>query len=94
MFGDPLIIADQFHIMPQVYWALDEVFEKVQRTVDKKTCIHKKRRKKLWWKCPYKLSEEGQEKGKRLLQIHPRPRKAILFLSAIFHKNNKISALG
>ncbi|MBM7569914.1 transposase [Aquibacillus albus] len=40
VLGDPLIIADRFHFMRQVYWALDEVRREVQRNVDKETRIH------------------------------------------------------
>ncbi|MBM7541284.1 transposase [Amphibacillus cookii] len=45
--GDPLIIADRFHFMRQVYWALDEVRREVQGEVDKRTRLHMKRSKKL-----------------------------------------------
>ncbi len=67
--GDPLIIADRFHFMRQVYWALDEVRREVQRTLDKKARIRMKRSKKLLWKSSYKLTEEEQEKVKQLLKI-------------------------
>lgn len=74
--GDPLIIADRFHFMRQVYWALDEVRREVQRELDKKERIRMKRSKKLLWKSPYKLSEDEQEKVKELLHIHPRLQEA------------------
>ncbi|WP_226038594.1 ISL3 family transposase [Aquibacillus saliphilus] len=74
--GNPLIIADRFHYMRQVYWALDEVRREVQRELDKKARIRMKRSKKLLWKSTYKLSEEEQEKVNQLLQIHSGLREA------------------
>nr|WP_249260778.1 transposase [Virgibacillus pantothenticus] len=61
--GNPLIIADRFHYMRQVYWAFDEVRREVQRDLDKKPRILMKRSKKLLWKSVYK-------------QIDPRLQKA------------------
>lgn len=74
--GDPLIIADRFHFMRQVYWALDEVRREVQRNLEKKERIHMKRSKKILWKSIYKLSDEEREKVNELLNIHPRLREA------------------
>ncbi|WP_193064377.1 transposase [Oceanobacillus oncorhynchi] len=37
--GNPLIIADRFHFMRQVYWALDEVRREVQKELPKKDRI-------------------------------------------------------
>lgn len=34
--GNPLIIADRFHFMRQVYWALNEVRREVQKELPKK----------------------------------------------------------
>ncbi len=62
--------------MRQIYWGLDEVRREVQREVDKQTCIHMKRSKKLLWKSPSKLSEEGRQKVEKLLQNHPRLKEA------------------
>ncbi|MBS7429343.1 MULTISPECIES: ISL3 family transposase [unclassified Virgibacillus] len=74
--GNPLIIADRFHYMRQVYWALDEVRREVQRDLDKKPRIQMKRSKKLLWKSVYKLDEEESEKVQKLLDIDPRLQKA------------------
>ncbi|MFZ3580216.1 transposase [Virgibacillus sp. DJP39] len=35
--GDPLIIADRFYFMRQVYWALDDVRREVQYDLSKKS---------------------------------------------------------
>lgn len=74
--GNPFIIADRFHYMRQVYWALDEVRREVQRDLDKKPRILMKRSKKLLWKLVYKLDEEESEKVQKLLDIDPRLRKS------------------
>lgn len=76
VLGDPLIIADRFHFMRQVYWALDEVRRDVQGDLDKKSRIQMKRSKKLLWKSHYTLDEEQSRKVEKLLQIDPRLRKA------------------
>ncbi|QTM99243.1 hypothetical protein ERJ70_07965 [Sediminibacillus dalangtanensis] len=59
--GVPLIIADRFHFMRQIYLVVNAVRPEVQREVDKKTRIHTKRGKKLLWKSPSKLSEGRQK---------------------------------
>ena len=73
---DPLIIADRFHYMRQVYWALEEVRRKVQRDLEKKTRIRMKRGKKLLWKSPSKLSKEERQRLEELLRVDPRLREA------------------
>ncbi|WP_077357304.1 ISL3 family transposase [Virgibacillus halodenitrificans] len=74
--GNPLIIADRFPFMRQVYWALDEVRREVQRDLEKKDRIHMKKSKKLLWKSTYKLSEEEREKVNQLLQVDTRLEEA------------------
>ncbi|WP_017756557.1 ISL3 family transposase [Calidifontibacillus oryziterrae] len=81
--GDPLIIADRFHYMRQVYWALDEVRREVQRDLSKTDRIRMKRSKKLLWKSPYKLSEDDKKKVRELLAVHPR-------LEAAYELKNEI----
>ncbi|NBJ71725.1 ISL3 family transposase [Roseburia sp. 1XD42-34] len=74
--NNPLIIADRFHYMRQVYWAFDAVRREVQNEVDKKTRIEMKRSKKLLWKSEYKLDEEDKEKVEKLLAIDRRLKEA------------------
>lgn len=76
VLGDPLIIADRFHYMRQVYWALDSVRREVQHELDKKDRIRMKRSKKLLWKSTYKLTDEEREKINQLIEIHPRLKEA------------------
>lgn len=76
VLADPLIIADRFHFMRQVYWALDAIRREVQHDLDKEERIRMKRSKKLLWKSVYKLSEEEKEKVNELLGVHPRLQKA------------------
>lgn len=76
VLDNPLIIADRFHFMRQVYWALDEVRREVQREVDKPTRIKMKRSKKLLWKSSYTLSEEQKMKVDALLAIDSRLKEA------------------
>lgn len=72
----PLIIADRFHYMRQVYWALDEVRREVQHEMSKSERIRMKRSKKLLWKSPYKLSKEELNKVNDLIESYPRLKEA------------------
>ncbi len=72
----PLIIADRFHFMRQVYWALDEARRKVQADVNKPIRLQMKRSTKLLWKSHFHLDEDQKEKVEKLLEIDPRIREA------------------
>nr|WP_050980545.1 transposase [Alkalibacillus haloalkaliphilus] len=74
VLDNPLIIADRFHYMRHVYWALDDIRRQVQHDVDDDTRKKMKRGKKLLWKSPDKLSEDEKEKLEQLLQIESRLR--------------------
>ncbi|QHS22913.1 ISL3 family transposase [Virgibacillus sp. MSP4-1] len=93
--GDPLIIADRFHFMRQVYWALDSVRREVQHDLEKNERIRMKRSKKLLWKSQYKLTDEQKEKVNQLLQIHPRLKEAYELKNKLdqwFKESDKITA--
>jgi transposase len=81
--GNPIIIADRFHYMRQVYWALDEVRREVQNELPKDQRIKMKRSKKLLWKSPYKLTAEQKQRVDNILELHPRLQEA-------YHLKNKI----
>lgn len=74
--GNPLIIADRFHYMRQVYWAFDAVRREVQHDLEKKDRIHMKRSKELLWKSIYKLSDEERERVAELLKVDSRLQEA------------------
>ncbi|BAC13372.1 transposase for IS652 [Oceanobacillus iheyensis HTE831] len=76
VLNHPLIIADRFHFMRQVYWALDEVRRQVQADVDKPIRLQMKRSKKLLWKSHFNLDEDQEEKVEKLLEIDTRLREA------------------
>lgn len=69
--GDPLIIADRFHFMRQVYWAFDKVRREVQNELRKEGRILCKRNKELLWKSPIKLTEVQREKVDEILKDKP-----------------------
>lgn len=81
--GNPIIIADRFHYMRQVYWALDEVRREVQNELSKEQRINMKRSKKLLWKSPYKLTADQKQQVATILELHPRLQEA-------YHLKNKI----
>lgn len=93
--GNPLIIADRFHYMRQVYWALDAVRREVQHDLEKKDRIHMKRSKELLWKSTYKLSEDERKRVAELLKIDPRIQKAYELKNKLdqwFKESNKYTA--
>jgi transposase len=70
VFDKPFIIADRFHFMRQVYWALDAVRRDVQNTFKKEHRLKTKRSKKLLWMDPAKLDDKGQETLQEILNLH------------------------
>ncbi|WP_147212811.1 ISL3 family transposase [Oceanobacillus sojae] len=74
--GNPLIIADRFHFMRQVYWAFDEVRREVQKGLPKKDRIRMKRSKKLLWKSWIACSDNQKKKIQQLLEIDTRLKEA------------------
>lgn len=74
--GSPLIIADRYHYMRQVYWAFDEVRREVQQELFKKYRIRMKRNKEVLWKSPSKLSEKGKKRVEEVLGHHTKLREA------------------
>ena len=54
VLGNPIIVADRFHYMRQVYWALDKIRRSVQNGLQKEDRILCKRSKELLWKSPSK----------------------------------------
>ena len=74
--GNPLIIADRFHFMRQVYWAFDEVRREVQKKLEKKERIRMKRSKKLLWKSWFRCSGEEKEKVHQMLATDLRLKEA------------------
>lgn len=85
VLGDPLIVADRFHYMRHVYWALDQVRREVQRSLSKKERIRMKRSKKLLWKSPKALDEEGKEKVQQIIAIDPRLKEAYELKNRLDH---------
>ncbi|WP_371919094.1 transposase, partial [Pseudomonas sp. 2822-15] len=60
--GDPIIIADRYHFIRQVYWAFDRVRREVQHELYSEQRIRLKRNKEILWKSPFNLNEEGRER--------------------------------
>lgn len=83
--GNPLIIADRFHYMRQVYWAFDKVRREVQNDLLKTHRIRMKRNKGVLWKSPSKLDEKGQERVKELLAYDSRLQEAYELKNELDH---------
>jgi len=79
----PLIIADRFHYMRQVYWAFDEVRRQVQHDLWKNERIQMKRSKELLWKSPKKLDDKGKQRVEEVLEGHDELRKAYELKNAL-----------
>ncbi len=74
--GNPLIVADRFHYMRQVYWGFDKVRREVQNELRKEDRILCKRSKELLWKSPFKLTDDQKSRVKELLKDKPRLQEA------------------
>lgn len=83
--GDPMIIADRFHYMRQVYWAFDQVRREVQKDLYEKERIRMKRNKEVLWKSPIKLDEEGKKRVNEFLALDPRLREAYEWKNELDH---------
>jgi len=79
----PLIIADRFHYMRQVYWAFDEVRRQVQHDLWKNERIQMKRSKGLLWKSPEKLDDKGKQRVEEVLEGQDELRKAYELKNAL-----------
>ena len=74
--GNPLIIADRFHYMRQVYWAFDKVRREVQNELRKEDRVLCKRNKELLWKSPTKLTEDQKVRVAEILRGKPKLEEA------------------
>lgn len=93
--GNPLIIADRFHYMRQVYWAFDKVRREVQNELRKEDRVLCKRNKELLWKSPTKLTENQKERVKELLEDKPKLEEAYVLKNKLdewFKKSNGYTA--
>lgn len=61
LFPNATIIADRFHYIRQVYWALDNVRKRVQKEFQKKKRIYFKHSKKLLYADLDKLNDENRQ---------------------------------
>jgi transposase len=74
--GKPVIVADRFHFVRYIYWALDGVRRRIQsdwHDYDRKKC---KRMRHVFYKRSAKLSEDDNWYLKRYLDLSPELRKA------------------
>ncbi|SFS78764.1 ISL3 family transposase, partial [Halolactibacillus miurensis] len=69
ILGNPIIIADRFHYMRQVYNAFDEVRRDVQNELSDEERKHMKRSKEMLWKSSKKITSETKEKADKMLSI-------------------------
>ncbi|WP_071458587.1 ISL3 family transposase [Bacillus massilinigeriensis] len=74
--GKPVIVADRFHFVRYIYWALDGVRRRVQSSwhdYDRKKC---KRMRHIFYKKSSHLTEENKWYLERYLGMSPELRKA------------------
>ena len=69
VLGNPIIIADRFHYMRQVYNAFDDVRREVQNELSDEERKHMKRSKEMLWKSRKKITSETKEKVDKMLSI-------------------------
>jgi len=74
--GSPVIVADRFHFVRYVHWALERVRIRVQKgfsDYDRKKC---KKKRRVFHKDSSKLTKEDQWYLDRYLSMHPDLQKA------------------
>lgn len=70
MFPNAKIVIDKYHYIRQVYWALDRVRKRVQKTFMQHKRIYFKRSKRLMFAAYDKLNDENKQALRVMLSQH------------------------
>ena len=71
-FPNAVIVADRYHIVRQVYWAMERVRKNEQNKLSKRFRKYFKKSKHLLSKKPEKLTEEEMDRLALMFEIAPR----------------------
>ena len=71
-FPHATIIADRYHVVRQVYWAMDHVRKAEQNRLEKRHRIYFKHSRRLLMKDINKLTEEQMDRLALMFEIAPR----------------------
>ena len=69
LFPKAMIIIDKYHYIRQVYWALDKVRKRVEKTLSEQERVYLKKQRYLLRKKYYKLKPYEKNNLKKLLSI-------------------------
>lgn len=71
-FPNAVIVADKYHVVRQVYWAMERVRKNEQNKLSKRFRKYFKKSKYLLSKKPEKLTEEEMDRLSLMFEIAPR----------------------
>ena len=71
-FPNAVIVADRYHVVRQVYWAMERVRKNEQNKLSKSFRKYFKKSKHLLSKKPEKLTEEEMDRLALMFEIAPR----------------------
>lgn len=71
-FPEATIVADKYHVIRQVYWAMENVRKNEQKRLSQKFRKHFKRSRSLLMKKPNKLTEEEMHRLAFMFETAPR----------------------
>ena len=71
-FPQATIVADKYHVIRQVYWAMEKVRKNEQSKLSTRFRKYFKRSKNLLMKCTEKLTEEEMDRLSLMFEIAPR----------------------
>ena len=69
LFPKATIIIDKYHYIRQIYWALDKVRKRMEKTLPEKERIYLKKHRYLLHKKYYKLKPYEKNNLEKLLSI-------------------------
>ena len=85
-FPQATIVADKYHVIRQVYWAMEKVRKNEQNKLSSRFRKYFKRSKNLLTKRPEKLTDEEMDRLSLMFEIAPR-------LAAAYHIKNEFLAV-
>jgi len=81
-FPNAKIVADRYHVVRQVYWAMENVRKREQKRLSDRFRIYFKHARSLMYKNPRKLTDEDKDRLALMFEISPQ-------LARAYHLKNK-----
>lgn len=91
-FPKAKIVADKYHVVRQVFWAMENVRKNEQKRLSRKFRIYFKRSRSLMYRNPRNLTQEEKNKLSLMFEISPKLARAYYlknkFLGVMHSKNS------